>query len=423
VFGVSTIQCFIFPFHLTEKNTNEELTDKWMKTTTRTTTTTTPPETRATTIVEPILILPGLFASYLQAKLTGTKPPHFYCRSNRDWYTLWMAPEQLVPGFIDCLVHNFELIYNENNNTFSNKTGVQIRPMDFGGIKGAPYLANFTKTLVDHGYQAGKTLRIASFDWRLASRNYLADGEFQKLANLIEEMYYANNNTRIHLMGHSYGGPYAYWFVTRFASQEWKDKFVASIISLGAPFLGSGIVSVALANATSFFQALPENARGPFTVLGKALKNFPSIISMLPSETYLKGVPIITTATKNYTAEMSLELLSDYGADLARVIRKNNADDYNNLPHPHTKFYCVVGYGLPTPTVYHFASSDLSVGIPPTMGDGDGAITSESLEFCSEWVGKDPNNEVIVERILNAEHAAMPDLPDVYNYILSITTK
>jgi len=378
-------------------------------------------KTKTETSVEPILILPGLSASQLQAKLQGNKPPHFYCKTNSDWFRIWLDSYQLLPGVIDCLVHNLELHYDIVDNKFSNTSGVSISPMDFGSLSGAPYLANFSEMLIANGYELDVSLRIASFDWRLDSRSYINDGEFQKVANLVEEMYYRNNNTRVHLVGHSYGGPFAYWFVSRFAQQQWKDKYIASIITLGAPWLGTSLASVCLVNMTELFKQAEPSSRESLEKLATMLKTFPSVISMLPSETYHKGT-IISTPSKNYTASMNFELLTDIGANVTALIRKNNADDYNDLSHPGTNVYCIFGVELPTPHSFNFKSDNFS-NMTASIGDGDGSIELESLEFCNQWINQNPNYRVEVQQIPKAEHATMITDPDVVKYILSVTIR
>jgi len=370
-----------------------------------------------TTSVEPILIIPGLLASSLEAKLQGNKPPHFYCKTNSDWFLIWVDQNQLIPGVVDCLVHNLELHYDPVNNKVTNTSGVSIRSKNFGSLSGAPYMTNFTQFLIANGYQLDLSLRIATYDWRLDSNGFINDGEFQKVANLIEDMYYANNNSRVHLVGHSYGGSFAYWFVSRFAQQEWKDKYIASIISLGAPWLGTVMTSAVLLDMVELF----AGQNGPYKQLEYLFRTFPSSVSMLPSEVYEKEI-VISTPSKNYTADMNNQLFIDSGANLTAEIRKNNADDYNDLSHPGTNVYCVFGVDLPTPITFHFGTDQFRNLTGVSTGDGDGSIALNSLKFCEQWIDQDSNYRVEAKAIPKAEHATMIMDPDVLNYILSVTT-
>ena len=80
------------------------------------------------------------------------------------------------------------LEYNEATNTYGNKTGTEIKVSGFGGTCKVEYLAsnpvetsctwqlpvgNYFHTFVgyfaDRGYQRGKSIRAAPYDWRLAA--------------------------------------------------------------------------------------------------------------------------------------------------------------------------------------------------------------------------------------------------------------
>ena len=79
--------------------------------------------------------------------------------------------------------------YNEAANTYSNKSGVEIKASGFGDTCKVEYLitspeemsctwqlpvGNYFHTFVDYfvdnrGYQRGKSIRAAPYDWRLAA--------------------------------------------------------------------------------------------------------------------------------------------------------------------------------------------------------------------------------------------------------------
>jgi len=46
----------------------------------------------------------------------------------------------MLPGELDCWYHDMGINYNSNNDTYSNNKGVNVRPLDWGGLSGIDYL-------------------------------------------------------------------------------------------------------------------------------------------------------------------------------------------------------------------------------------------------------------------------------------------
>lgn len=61
---------------------------------------------------------------------------------------------------------------------------------------------------------------------------------FIKLKDLVEETYKINNNTPVALIAHSMGGPMSLYFLHQ-QSQEWKDKYIRTIVTLSGAWGGS----------------------------------------------------------------------------------------------------------------------------------------------------------------------------------------
>lgn len=60
---------------------------------------------------------------------------------------------------------------------------------------------------------------------------------FARLKSLVEEMH-DEYKQPVHLLGHSMGSLYILYFLNQ-QSQAWKDRYVKSFISLGAPWGGA----------------------------------------------------------------------------------------------------------------------------------------------------------------------------------------
>lgn len=61
---------------------------------------------------------------------------------------------------------------------------------------------------------------------------------FDSTAKLIEETYQINGNNRVNLLCHSMGCLRSIHLLN-LQSNEWKDKFINRLITIGAPWLGS----------------------------------------------------------------------------------------------------------------------------------------------------------------------------------------
>ena len=75
---------------------------------------------------------------------------------------------------------SIRLQYDSSTNTYTNSTGVEVRVPGFGNTDTVEFLDNdhsaysaYFHTFVQHyvarGYERGKTIRAAPYDWRLAS--------------------------------------------------------------------------------------------------------------------------------------------------------------------------------------------------------------------------------------------------------------
>lgn len=129
--------------------------------------------------LHPVVIIPGLEGSQLHARLQKTHSRHFYCAKKSNWFTLWLNPALLAPKVIDCFIDNMMLDVHPITNRSVDREGVEIRIPGFGGTETVEFLGPFEMkvlspfhTLVEYllslGYERGKSLRAAPYDFRKA---------------------------------------------------------------------------------------------------------------------------------------------------------------------------------------------------------------------------------------------------------------
>ena len=89
----------------------------------------------------PVLLVPGLSASEIEARLDKNTTTHSYCAKKSDWFTIWLNPSLLIPYAIDCWVDNFKLVYNDEAKKTENTPGVETRVPGFGDVRTIEYLS------------------------------------------------------------------------------------------------------------------------------------------------------------------------------------------------------------------------------------------------------------------------------------------
>eukprot|EP00945_MAST-04E_sp_MAST-4E-sp1_P005835 g5835.t1 len=206
----------------------------------------------------PVVVVPGLGGSVLEARLSG-RPPSEKCKtdSGGHWFTLWADPEQFLFRY-HCFVQNLQLHANKSTPvTVSNLEGVNIRPRDYGGTAGIEFSnagtkepqVNYMHKLVDafvaSGYERGVSIRAATNDFRAVGLPNVLHRYYSNLTDLVEETFKINNNTKVHLLSHSLGGPLANLFLTSAVNKTWKDRFIASHIMISCPLMGTPIAMYA----------------------------------------------------------------------------------------------------------------------------------------------------------------------------------
>ena len=54
-----------------------------------------------------VYTVPGILGSQMEARLAkANHTPHWFCRKDSDWFTMWLSIEQLLPEFVDCFSDN-----------------------------------------------------------------------------------------------------------------------------------------------------------------------------------------------------------------------------------------------------------------------------------------------------------------------------
>ena len=339
---------------------------------------------------KPIVIIPGVLGSQLDGRLNRTQAVN-NCAKVSDWYTIWLDPKQLMPGYIDCWVDDLKLVYDNLTNRAENTPGVQIRVSHFGSTIPFEYLDNsrynlgkyfaplvefLTKNL---GYKREIDLFGAAYDWRLSPHQH--EKFFYNLELLIEKAYEVNKK-KVVVLSHSMGSAFTNYFLNK-RSQKWKNAYVDSFVSISGSFFGSlkSLKAVVSGDSEGYEWIVSE------LKMQKLARTFPSFMYMLPRPNFWPNneTTLIVTPNKNYTVHDYETLFKDIGCSWCWRIWSDSVLKLNDFASPNVPVHCIYSSGLPT-----YKALDYSTGFPNLSpkfiyGDGDGTINSWSSSACELW--------------------------------------
>jgi lysophospholipase-3 len=313
---------------------------------------------------------------------------------------------------LGCLEAVLTMQYNELQNEFVNPLGVEVRSAPFGTFESLlpESSANFKPlrdALSSHGYKEGTDLFAAPYEWR---RAIISIPEFTtSLSALVETAYMSNGNHKTHFIAHSSGGSMLLYFMNK-QSQEWKDKYVESIITLSGNFAGE------VDNYHDIITGLPVIEH----VSKSVYQTWDFYAWLLPNpRVYGGNRTIIYTSSRNYTAHDSLKLLLDLGLKPLANLYPQYSELTGRLDPPNVTTHCFFGSQLPTAAGYIYSTLDK----PPTKtieSSGDGEQDDTTNMSCKKWASMSPRYFFEAKEFPGVKHTEMPTHPDVVKEILSI---
>ncbi|KAJ4455998.1 putative group XV phospholipase A2 [Paratrimastix pyriformis] len=335
------------------------------------------------TIVDPVIVVPGLSGSSLETRYHKTSVPHFLCKTHiASWTRIWIRLTELAPEIIDCFMQTMTPHFDSVSESYKNCEGVEVRPRDFGGVSGIyeldPDIGSKAKIygyLIDAlegmGLKRGETLFGAPYDWRVSDpiTNH-QNGQYAALQTLTETAF-NKTGRRVHLIGHSLGSPLIHMFLATYTTQEWRDRYVASFISLAGPLGGSS-------DAAEFAYCgmdwrLPGLSKARLRDFTKNLGSIGWMMPFGPTATYT----VVSTPQRNYTATELAQLYLDAGeTDTAAIVKhmQGYLNKWATTP-PGVETHIVYSLNQSTPITFWepqgaACAKDGSVVLEARPGDG-----------------------------------------------------
>ena len=209
------------------------------------------------------------------------------------------------------------------------------------------------------------------------------NGYYVNLKELIQTMYEGNGNTKVTIVIHSMGGPVSLYFLTRIVNQEWKDMYVHSYVTLAGAWSGGNAILQYLLSGPGN-DSIPLQRIVGSLELRSLYRTFPSFYLLLARPSVWNDTVLVSTPTRNYTANDLQELFTDAGYPQGYTQFSEIPMEY---PAPNVSTYCFYGLGVDTPMSLIYESQACFPDSQPKIiyGDGDKEVNKQSSEVCLRW--------------------------------------
>ncbi|CAO2209029.1 unnamed protein product [Urochloa humidicola] len=385
-------------------------------------------------VLHPIVLVPGLSCSELEARLTDAyvpSTPHCGAMKGKGWFGLWANVSDLpAHHYVGCFMEQMRLVYDPAAGDFRNLPGVETRVANFGSARGFQRNPEHTdwcleilrQELERIGYRDGETLFGAPYDLRHAppvaagQKSEVFSDYFRRLTRLIEEASRSNHGRKVILFGHSFGGMVALEFMRGGGGNDtppmaWRDKYIKHLL-LVAPLPDGGFMQP-VQNFASGSELLyvPGMTTPPLALALRPMwRSFESAIANFPSPEVFGGAPLVVTGERNYSAADMDELLAAVGgAAAAEPFRRRRAVAPCSSSSrmmvggcfraPMVPTTCINGVGNETPERLVYWDGDFDKDPEEVNGDGDGNINLASMLAFDEAMRRHPGQNKMFKTI------------------------
>lgn len=233
----------------------------------------------------------------------------------------------------------------------------------------------------------------------------------------MEDTYTLNNNEKAIIICHSLGCPNMLYFFN-LQSQEWKDKYIKSMVSLAGPWGGSVKALKAFASGDNFGVVVVRAL-----TIRQDERTYPSLAYLLPSDRFWSNDEVLLqSSTRNYTVSDYKDFFQDMNYMTGYEMWLDVKNLIYNLTAPNIEIHCLHGVGIDTihNLIYNKAFPDSQPRI--FYGDGDGTVNARSLKGCLRWQGQQYQG-VYYKNFTNVDHMLIMSDFRIIDYIKNIAIR
>lgn len=213
------------------------------------------------------------------------------------------------------------------------------------------------------------------------------------------------------------GNPVTLYWLTKLVSQEWKEKYIKSFVSLAGVWGGAAKTLRLMASGDNIDVIVVSPIRvRPYQ------RTAVSTAFLMPSDRFWsKDEIIVSRPSRNYTVADYEQFFIDLNFTTGYEMRKDTEKLIYDLEPPRVELHCLYGVGLKTPEVFVYPKEKDFPDSQPSViyGDGDGTVNVRSLRGHSFFKDKQ-DQPIYVKEFSGVEHVATLKYPPIIDYILNL---
>lgn len=328
------------------------------------------PATPSSSMRIPVVIIPGVLGSRLEMHSGNSATDS----QNMKREEVWPNANAMIGSSSDQYLNN--LLLNTDGEPVAGKKIIAtdiIRTV----TTSIPFVSEkvyspLIEALKNEGYQEGKTLFVAPYDWRMSATHAA-----QTIGTVIQKAMHGTPSRKIDIIAHSMGGIVAESYLATASSTSFVDK----LILVGTPQLGAPAAFKALQFGSDLgFRIGPLVLLNPHEVK-KVVQNMPGIYELLPSQRYttIEGGYLINNQNGNHATlgfESTTQLMTASSSNERNALLLTQAAQFHALMDTHSadakNIYNIVGCQNPFTPMQFVLQDDGGVRI--VRGNGDGTV-------------------------------------------------
>lgn len=213
-------------------------------------------------------------------------------------------------------------------------------------------------------------------------------------------MYNSSGGEKVTIVVHSMGGIVSLYFLNEVVTQEWKDQYINAWVTLSGAWSGGN-----------------SDLNGVITDL--AYRTFQSSVWLLPKPSIWNSTVLVTSTTRNYTANDYEDLFTDIGYPQGYQMYLGIVPLNENYPAPHVSIHCLYGVNVSTPESYIYGNGFDANATNINYGDGDGTVNLLSSQVCLKW-RNEQSEPFSTLTFPGVDHGQMVTNPDVLETVAEI---